>query len=238
MTAKTGRVSLPRLFDAILRLLFMLALATSNDTATSAFVLGFSDAYWQVPLRDDERKFFCAAGKIKDKWKCLAIMRAAQCTTNAGLLWARLAAEVMRLSPSLYTREKLSLMCYVDDPLAALHGTERERQRNAALMILVWESLGFKLAYPKGQLGTEATWIGGTLIIEADGIRARVKESLIEDIKADLDRFLASNIISRKDLRSLVGKLGHAAGQLIIMKPFLEPLWAAIYSRPRFTTWG
>ena len=43
-------------------------------------------------------------------------------------------------------------MCYVDDPLAAFLGTERIRKRNAALMVLVWEALGFKLAYAKGQL--------------------------------------------------------------------------------------
>ena len=43
-------------------------------------------------------------------------------------------------------------MCYVDDPLAAPLGTEKIRRRNAALMVLTWEALGFKLAYAKGQL--------------------------------------------------------------------------------------
>ena len=66
----------------------------------------------------------------------------------------------------------------MDDPLAALHGTEAERRHSAALMILVWEALGFKLAYSKGQLGGEATWISGTLRIEANGVRAWVKSPL------------------------------------------------------------
>ena len=114
-------------------------------------------------------------------------------------------------------------MCYVDDHLAALHGTAAERKRNAALMILVWEALGFKLAYSKGQLGEEVTWIGGTIRIEANGVRAWIKEALASDIKADLQRFCNSNVISHKDLHSLVGKLGHASGLLVIMLPFSDP---------------
>ena len=121
-------------------------------------------------------------------------------------------------------------MCYVDDPLAALHGTERLRKRNAALMVLVWEALGSKLAYAKGQLSNEATWNGGTLRSEPEGVRAWIKEALVSDIKADLEQLMSGNVISHKDLHSLVGKLGHAAGLLIIMRLFLDPLWAALYA--------
>ena len=38
------------------------------------------------------------------------------------------------------------------------------------------------------------------------------------------------NVFSKKELHSLIGKLGHCASLLIIMRPFLEPLWAAIFS--------
>ena len=48
MTAKAERVTQPRLFDATLRLLRLLAIVTSADTAVIAFVLDFSDAYWQI----------------------------------------------------------------------------------------------------------------------------------------------------------------------------------------------
>ena len=97
-------------------------------------------------------------------------------------------------------------------------------------MVLVWEALGFKLAYAKGQLGQEVTWIGGTMRAEPNGVRAWVKESLVSDIKIELARLMTSNVISHKDLHSLVGKLGHASGLLIVMRPFLDPLWAALYS--------
>ena len=63
--ATSERVTLPRLFDAILWLLFLIASVSSAEVPVKAFVLDFSDAYWQIPLRDDERIFFCAAAKVK-----------------------------------------------------------------------------------------------------------------------------------------------------------------------------
>ena len=60
----------------------------------------------------------------------------------APLLCARLAALVMRLSQSLFTPEEVSLMSYVDDPLAVLNGTEGELRVHAAMIVLVWEVLG------------------------------------------------------------------------------------------------
>jgi len=76
MTAKTERITLPRLFDAILRLLCLMAAVVTPDVAVNAFVLDFSDAYWQLPLRDDERKYFCATAKIRGKRKYLSFLRA------------------------------------------------------------------------------------------------------------------------------------------------------------------
>ena len=40
-------------------------------------------------------------------------------------------------------------------------------------------------------------------------------------------------MVSRKALHSLVGKLNHAAGLIIVMGPYLEPLWAALYKGAR-----
>ena len=126
-------------------------------------------------------------------------------------------------------------MCYVDDPLAALSGSPERRRILAATIILVWSALGFPLAFAKGQLGKKVTWIGGTITCEPWGVRAVVKESIVSDICDDLKRFKALNLIPKKELHSLVGKLSHAAGLLIIMRPFLEPLWAALSSNEKAT---
>ena len=70
---------------------------------------------------------------------------------------------------------------------------------------------------------------------ETDGVRATVKEAIVADIRIDLDRILKQNITTKKELHSLIGKLGHAVGLLIIMRPFLEPLWAALSCNEKAT---
>ena len=54
-----------------------------------------------------------------------------------------------------------------------------------------------------------------------------VKQSIIDDIVGVLTSLKDINLITKKELRSLLGKLNHAAGLLIVMRPFLDPLWAA-----------
>ena len=83
------------------------------------------------------------------------------------------------------------------------------------------------------------TWIGGTLEIHTDSITAEIKQSIISDICDDLDKVLRSNLIQRKVLHSLVGKLNHVAGLLVVVRPYLEPLWAALYqgARNKATIW-
>ncbi len=242
VTGKSQRVTLPRLFDAVLRLLFLLSIATAAGGEVSAFLLDFTDAFWQVPIADNELRFFCVTSLIKGVRKYMAFLRAAQGSRAAPLLWARLAALLMRLTQSLFRPEDVNLMCFVDDPLAALRGTELERRTTVAVIILVWEALDLKLAYHKGQFGKTVTWIGGTLTCESTGVRASVKASIVDDVRADLKRFLKVNVISLKELHSLVGKLSYCAGLLITLRPFLQTLWAALYSdqpmgSPPSTVW-
>ena len=231
-TWKTQRVILPRLFDAVLRLLALMALGFDDGSVphVESFVLDFTDAFWQIPVKSAERRFYCAVGQLRGIRTYFAFLRAAQGSTNGPTLWARVIALVARLTQSLFASEEVRLMCYVDDPLAALCGPPEHRRLLAATIILVWSVLGFQLAFAKGQLDQQVTWIGGTLKCEAWGVLATVKAAIVEDICADLKRFKSLNIIPKKELHSLVGKLNHAAGLLIVMRPFLEPLWAALAS--------
>lgn len=188
---------------------------------------GSSSSSFCRTIRPDERKYFCATAILRGKRRYLAYMRAARGSAIAPLPWASLAACRMRLILSSFDPRDLALMCDVDDPLAALRGTLAERRINSAIMIWVWEAPGFRLVYKKGQLGRKATLVDGTITCEMLGIRVSVKDTIVEDIKADLTKFLAANVIPNTDLRSAVGRLNHAAGLLIIMRPFMEPLWAA-----------
>ena len=205
-------------------MLFLLSMLGANAAAPiSAFVSDFSDAFWQVPINMEERRFFCATTPLRGKRRYLAFTRAAQGSGNAPMLWARVAALIMRLTQALFSPHEVNLMCYVDDPLAALQGTDDQRRLSTALIILVWEALGFGLAYSKGQMDASVTWIGGTLTVEAEGVRAKVKQSIIDDICDDLNSLMKKNVITLVELHSLVGKLNHAAGLIILIRPFLEP---------------
>ena len=55
-----------------------------------------------------------------------------------------------------------------------------------------------------------------------------VKDSIIQDILLGLAAMLRTNVISHKNMQSTVGKLNHAAGLLVILRPFMETLWAAL----------
>ena len=44
-----------------------------------------------------------------------------------------------------------------------------------------------------------------------------------------LDQFSKLNVIPLKELGSFIGKVNHAAGLLVTIRPFLQPLWAALY---------
>ena len=227
-TTKTNRVSLPRLFEAILKCLILSTIVTTSSEEVGGFVLDYTEAFWQVPLRDEEQKYYCCTATIRRRKKWIVYLRAAQGSTNAPTSWARTAALVMRLTQGIFSPLEVLLMCYADDPLAAFRGTDARRRLLATVMILVWESMGFGLAYPKGQLDQSVHWIGGTISCHPWGVTASIKDSIVTDIQADLLRMAKLQVISKKELHSLLGKLSHVAGLLIVIRPFLKPLWAAL----------
>ena len=137
----------------------------------------------------------------------------------------------MRLTQSLFM-DCASLVCYVDDPLCVLSGSDEECRRIATAIICLWGALGLPLQLKKGQYGKTVSWIGGTFVVDPLGVTVSVKESLLEDVLAGLDSIMAGNVVSLKVLHSFTGKLNNIAGLLVVLRPFLQPLWAALYSSP------
>ena len=152
----------------------------------------------------DERKCFCCHIKHKGKQKYISFLSTAQGSRGAPLTWARYAALIMRLTQSLFDRMSVRLQCFVDDPIAAIKGTELRRKVIIATITLVWEALGSKLAYSKGQCGAGAEWIGGELQITDGVLTAQVKKAIIDDITMKLDQFAKLNVIPLKDLESFL----------------------------------
>ena len=110
-------------------------------------MLDFTQAFWQIPICPNERRYFIATAILRGKLRWLV----------------RVAALLMVLAQWLFAPDEASLMCYVDDPLAALAGDSDHVSCIAATMTLVWEPLNLPLAYEKGQFGQVSTWIGGTI---------------------------------------------------------------------------
>ena len=240
-SSKAQRVLLPRLLDAIVQALENYSKCSLSE-GLEWFVLDFSEAFWQVPLEPSERKFFCCRLNIGGKVQYIVFLRTVQGSRGAPLSWARLAALVMRLTQGLFDQDFVKLHCFVDDPIASIRGTPWERKVIATIMMLAWEAIGFNLAYKKGQLSATVDWIGGNLQFNASGIVARVKDSIVADIRDDLRAFRGLNVLPCKRLRSFVGRANHAAGLLLVLRPFLHSIWGALYGdtggAPVNTVWA
>ena len=110
ITSKTQRVTLSRLLDAVLRMLFLLAISTDKGDTVKAFVLNFPDAFWQMPVCPSDRRFFCATAKIKGKRKYLALcelLRAVQMLLRYGDEWRHSSCDLAKDFP-LVTRSTSS----------------------------------------------------------------------------------------------------------------------------------
>ena len=239
---KNQRVILPRLLDAILSVLALMALMQPADEESSIelFVLDFADAFWQIPIGASERRFFGAQLTIKGKLMYLLFLRAVQGSRSAPLSWARVIALVIRLTQSLFDPKSVRLMCFVDDPLAVIVGTPAQRALIKATIITTWEALGFALSYHKGQSATTVVWIGGTISTEKDCVIGSIKDGILEDLRSDIKRFASLNVIPCKDLHTFVARLNFAAGLLVTLRPFLQALWAALNTNtgsPQGTIW-
>ena len=220
---KSQRVFLPRLFDVVLQTLQLMGRCHEQE-ALEWFVLDFSKAFWQIPLHASEQKYFVARLMMNGQNKYVVFLRTAQGSRGAPLTWARYAALLMRLTQSLVDEDSLRLQCFVDDPIAVVKGDVGQRRAIVAMIMLVWEALSCKLSYSKGQYGSTVSWIGGELRMGHGLLHAQVKQSIIEDIRMSLQEIGAQNVLSKKVLESLAGKINHAAGLLLTLRPFLQQL--------------
>ena len=174
-------------------------------------VLDFVDAFWNVPLRHSERRFF--TGKIADKY--FILKRAAQGSRNGPLSWAALVSLALRCPQSLFweqasgtppkARETLRLQTFVDDPLFCIRGSQQARARKMALVVLVWRALGFPLSVHKVARGSSVPWIGCVLKVDvlALQVTAEIAEEKVVEAKDWVEQILSSNVVSEKELRSI-----------------------------------
>ena len=94
--ARSHKSVLPRISDAVHSALAMMSDLQPGELL-SFFVIDIVDAFWLVPLRHEERKYFCA--KLKGKY--YSFLRTAQGSRGAPLTFAACIALAGRLIQSL-----------------------------------------------------------------------------------------------------------------------------------------
>ena len=225
---------LPRVTDAVSALLAALD-DCKHMTGVSAeqFVIDATDAFWEVGLHPDERRFF--VGKLGDQF--LIYLRTAQGSRGAPVSWAAAFGLICRCVQSLFfvssssrrSKFDVDLQVYVDDPWAVVIGTEKQRNRRMALMILVWRIIGVRLAFAKARRGLQVDWIGSDLCLQDESfVKASIMENRMSEVKFLTASYLTKNIISIKELRSFTGKIQSMASLLHTWRPFVVMLWAAM----------
>ena len=132
---------------------------------------------------------------------------------SAPLLMCRLAALLTRLLQGLHWQAELQLGTYVDDPLLALVGSLRRRNRNLSLTLLTLAAWGIQLALHKGARGTCLVWIGVQFNMKwrEGSLRVEVPEKLRLEIVDKLNKWQHAGMVPFTELRSFAGKLTWAA---------------------------
>ena len=74
------------------------------------------------------------------------------------------------------------------------------RDRNFAVIILIWRSLGLRLAFSKAKRGKTVPWIGNRIWASREDVQATIHEDRVAELKSLAQKHLKANVISIKDL--------------------------------------
>ena len=148
---------LPRMEDAKNDVLDVVDASGPDDWDMT--VLDYRDAFKQIKVHKDERKHL--AGKALGG---VFFYRTILFGIKSGpLVWGRVAALLMRITAAVVAGKPIRLECFVDDPFITIGGTVRRRPTWLMVIVLLWLTLGFKLAWKKGSRGRRVEWIGVTI---------------------------------------------------------------------------
>ena len=136
---------------------------------------------------------------------------------------------VSRLTQAKVGTSATRMQTYVDDPAFATKGTEQSRSDTILLVLLWWNLIKLPLSWSKVQYGSSVNWIGA--IIEASKLRVTtsITQPKLDKALAQARQILSAPTAKKRELASLAGTLGHVAGVIPTLWPFIRPLWAVLY---------
>jgi len=119
----------------------------------------------------------------------------------------------------------------VDDPWNATRGEPARTDTNLAMIALAWLVLGMPLAFHKAMRGASLSWVGIKITVDSEGARviAEVPEEKVTELRLLTAQMLDGNVVAISAMRTYTGKMEPIASLLYAIKPFVQPLWAALY---------
>ena len=119
-TIQWERGLLPRVLDVVADLLELMMELGDDDTETIVMaVLDFIDAFFRVPLKEQEFKYFVAAFR----GSFYIWLRAAQGSKNGPHIFGRVSAQATRFTQALAPTDRLRQQTYTDGPWLAMRGS-------------------------------------------------------------------------------------------------------------------
>ena len=217
------RIVLPRGSDFVKDLLDLVS--THNDQV-EIFTADFQDAFLNLSISEEERGH---ATILKEEGIYAAYRGVPFGLATAPLLWGRAAAFIGRATQAMQLPHQHRLQIYVDDPAICVVGTIRTRTWLIARTLLLWAAMGARVALHKVSRGTTVKWIGATYSLVEGGVEVAIDKDRIQKLSTAVQAGLAcKGLIS--GARSLAGELSWVAGIVPTVRPFVNMLWAAIYS--------
>mgnify|MGYP002281324822 CR=1 FL=1 len=200
-------------------------------------VLDFRNAFFQFPVSPAEQRFF--ATRLKNS--VYVWTRCVQGSRGAPLICGRSLALAMRLCFGLLEDGRGSSSTYVDDPLSSYIGTDDEQEEAICITTAGLLILGFDLAFDKAQDSNEGpvTWTSAKLEITHgdETIKEQVKDDIIAEVKATVDKMLQARTIPLDSLRTLAGQATCIASLLHAWRPFVSMVWAPLYDSKARCWW-
>ena len=230
-TQRRYRSVLPRLTDAVQDAL-VFASELQPGQVMEQMIADISDAFWQIPLHPNERKFFVA----KFQGRFLSFVRTAQGSRAAPLTFCAVMAMLTRFAQALFFRdagcrnhpEEARLQVYTDDPWLIARGSQSQINRTFAVLMIAWELFGLPVATHKAVRGVCLKWIGMKLEVSPREVKVHVPEDKVLELETLSLQILSGNVVSCKLLRSYAGKAMNIATVIHTWRPFVQQLFAAL----------
>ncbi|CAE8718498.1 unnamed protein product [Polarella glacialis] len=151
------------------------------------------------------------------------------CTAEENLRIPGAAALLGRAGHSLFECNELRIEVYVDDPLIASRGAEREATRKWLTLLLFWAAFGPDSPWNKASFGRSATWIGAKFDVpDGEDFSVEIPEKYAREMREEAEDLSSTRAADFNRMQKFVENGLWASGLVPIRRTMLSPLWAAM----------